>query len=468
MIAEAMHTDADDAGAILSVRALTVAFAGSNGAEHVAVKDFSLTIGAGEFVGVMGEPGCGKSTAAIAMMGLVRPPGRIVSGEVHYLGHDLLAMRDAELDAIRGKDIGLIVQSPRTSLHPMLTVGRQIENVYRAHNRVSRRAAHARAIEMLQLVGINDPERRVKSYPHELSTGMTQRVLIAMAMSSNPKLLIADEPTSGLDVTIQAQFLDQMWETANRTGSAVLVVTQDLGIVANYCDRVVIMERGEIVEASAVRDFFAAPAHDYSRRILSLQRESAASVADAPEAERAGAEPLVAVEGLAKDFDIRGSKDKVHAADDVSFAVHRGEAIGLVGESGSGKTTVGRCIVRLEEPTRGTVRFRDEDGERHHAAGVHAVPQRHADRLPGPDGLDEPTLERRAGPDGASGPPHDTECGREAQARDGADEDGGDRPGRARGEAPPARPPAASSASPSPARLPPSPRSSCSTSRPRR
>ena len=201
---------------ILSVRGLTVAFAGSEGTEHVAVKDFSLTIGAGEFVGVMGEPGCGKSTAAMGMMGLVRPPGRIVSGEVHYLGRDLLAMNDAELDAIRGKDIGLIVQSPRTSLHPMLTVGRQIENVYLAHNRVSRRAARARAIEMLQLVGINDPERRVKSYPHELSTGMTQRVLIAMAMSSGPKLLIADEPTSGLDVTIQAQFLDQMWETANR------------------------------------------------------------------------------------------------------------------------------------------------------------------------------------------------------------------------------------------------------------
>ena len=358
MSAEALHAGPGDD--ILSVQGLTVAFAGTDGAEHVAVKDFSLTIGAGEFVGVMGEPGCGKSTAAIAMMGLVRPPGRIVSGAVRYLGRDLLAMTDAELDAIRGRDIGLIVQSPRTSLHPMLTVGRQIENVYRVHNRVSRKAARARAIEMLRLVGINDPERRVKSYPHELSTGMTQRVLIAMAMSSAPKLLIADEPTSGLDVTIQAQFLDQMWETANSTGSAVLVVTQDLGIVANYCDRVVIMERGAIVESSAVRDFFQAPAHDYSRRILSLQRESAAALSEALQAERADAEPLVTVEGLAKDFDIRGSRDKVHAADDVSFDVHRGETVGLVGESGSGKTTVGRCIVRLEEPTRGTVHYRGE------------------------------------------------------------------------------------------------------------
>ena len=236
MSAEALHADSggDD---ILSVRGLTVAFAGSEGTEHVAVNDFCLTIGAGEFVGVMGEPGCGKSTAAIGMMGLVRPPGRIVSGEVHYLGRDLLAMNDAELDAIRGKDIGPDRAEP-AHLAPSHADGRPAnrERLPRAQPREPQGNAHARAIEMLQLVGINDPERRVKSYPHELSTGMTQRVLIAMAMSSGPRLLIADEPTSGLDVTIQAQFLDQMWETANRTGSAVLLVTQNLGIVANYCD----------------------------------------------------------------------------------------------------------------------------------------------------------------------------------------------------------------------------------------
>jgi oligopeptide/dipeptide ABC transporter ATP-binding protein len=345
---------------ILAVRDLTVSFAGADGTEHVAVRDFSLTIGAGEFVGIMGEPGCGKSTAAIAMMGLVRPPGLIAAGSVSYLGQDLLAMSDDELDAIRGRDIGLIVQSPRTSLHPMLTVGRQIENVYRAHNKVGRRAARQRAIEMLRLVGINDPERRVKSYAHELSTGMTQRVLIAMAMSSSPKLLIADEPTSGLDVTIQAQFLDQMWEAANRTGSAVLLVTQDLGIIANYCDRVVIMEHGAIVESRPVRAFFQEPEHDYSRRILALQRESAASISEAAHDERISAEPLVVIEGLTKKFDIRGSKDKVHAADDVSFEVRRGEVVGLVGESGSGKTTVGRCLVRLEELTGGVVTFEED------------------------------------------------------------------------------------------------------------
>ena len=159
----AADADVDRRDAILSVRDLTVTFAGADGAEHVAVKDFSLTIGAGEFVGIMGEPGCGKSTAAIAMMGLVRPPGRIDGGEVRYLGRDLLTTSETELDAIRGKEIGLVVQNPRTSLHPMLTVGRQIENVYRAHNRVGRRKARGRAIEMLRLVGINDPERRIES-----------------------------------------------------------------------------------------------------------------------------------------------------------------------------------------------------------------------------------------------------------------------------------------------------------------
>ena len=256
---------------------------------------------------------------------------------------------------------------------------------------------------------------------------MSQRVLIAMAMSSGPKLLIADEPTSGLDVTIQAQFLDQMWETANRTGSAVLLVTQNLGIVANI--------------ATAWSSWSAAKCRGQRRPGLlygararlqagASSPSAAAGLAHAPAAEGETAGPLVSVEGLSKDFDIRGSKDKVHAADDVSFAVHRGEAIGLVGESGSGKTTVGRCIVLLEEPTRGTVRYRDEVVS-NCAAGIHAVPQRDADRLPGPDGFDEPALERRAGSDGTSGPPHRVDTGREERTRDRAARHGGDRPGGA-------------------------------------
>ena len=210
------------------------------------------------------------------------------------------------------------------------------------------------------MVGINDPDRRAHAFPHELSTGMTQRVLIAMALSSRPRLLIADEPTSGLDVTIQAQFLDQMWEASQATGSAVLLVTQNLGIVANYCDRVLIMADGRIVEAAPVREFFTAPQNDYSKKVLALQRAAQgddpaarmARSADVPE----GA-PLVEVRDLSKDFDIRGSEAKVHAVDHATFRIRTRECLGLVGESGSGKTTVGRCLLRLEAPTAGEIMF---------------------------------------------------------------------------------------------------------------
>ena len=293
---------------ILSARGLNVAFP-REGGEASVVKDFSLDIRAGEFVGLMGQPGCGKSTASVALMGLVKPPGRIVSGSVSFLGHDLLTLDEPALRDVRGKDVGLIVQNPRTSLHPMLNVGTQISNVYRTHNKVGVNEAWDHAIAMLRMVGINDPERRTHAYPHELSMGMTQRVLIAMALSSRPRLLIADEPTSGLDVTIQAQFLDQMWEATQATGSAVLLVTQNLGIVANYCDRVVVMADGTVVESAPVRAFFEAPQNEYSRKVLSLQRAAQGNDPAAPMARSAdipAGAPLVSVRDLSKDFDIRG------------------------------------------------------------------------------------------------------------------------------------------------------------------
>ena len=346
---------------ILSARNLSVAFPHQGGQARV-VNNFSLDVRAGEFVGLMGQPGCGKSTASAALMGLVKPPGRVVSGSVSFLGRDLLTLDEPELRKVRGRDVGLIVQNPRTSLHPMLKVGVQIANVYRAHNKAGPREAWAHAVEMLRMVGINDPGRRAHAYPHELSTGMTQRVLIAMALSSRPRLLIADEPTSGLDVTIQAQFLDQMWEATQAAGSAVLLVTQNLGIVANYCDRVLIMADGTIVESAPVRDFFRAPQHDYSQKLLALQR---AAQGDDPAARPArsadlpAAAPLIAVRELSKDFDIRGSTAKLHAVDHVSFSIRPRECLGLVGESGSGKTTVGRCLLRLETPTAGEIQFGD-------------------------------------------------------------------------------------------------------------
>jgi peptide/nickel transport system ATP-binding protein len=347
---------------LLRVSDLSVIFQRHDAPPLHAVRNFSLEMREGEFVGLMGEPGCGKSTAAIALMGLVKPPGRI-TGSVTFRGQDLLAMPPADQARLRGGEIGLIVQNPRTSLHPLLKVGTQIANVYRAHERASPRAAWARAIEMLELVGINDPGRRANAYPHELSTGMTQRVLIAMALSSSPRLLIADEPTSGLDVTIQTQFLDQMWQATQATGSAVLLVTQNLGIVANYCDRVVIMKDGTLVETAPALQFFRQPQSAYAKSVLALQRAGAGGegkLLQANSADTAGRAPLVEVRGLSKDFAIRGSAAKVHAADQVSFSIGLGECLGLVGESGSGKTTTGRCLLRLETPTAGELLFRGE------------------------------------------------------------------------------------------------------------
>jgi oligopeptide/dipeptide ABC transporter ATP-binding protein len=321
-----------------------------------AVDGFSLSIREGEFLSVLGATGCGKSTAALAMAGLVRAPGRIVSGRVDFLGRDLLALPEDERNAVRGRDIGLIVQNPRTSLHPLLKIGTQISNVIRAHNKVGAREAWQRAIEMLRLVGINDPERRARAYQHELSTGMTQRVMIAMALSSKPKLLIADEPTSGLDVTIQTQFLDQMWEAAQATGSAVVLVTQNLGITANYSDRVLVMQAGRIIESADVHAFFDAPVSEYSRRVLALRERGEGGTAHS--ADLAAGAALIDVRALGKQFDIRGTTAKVHAADDVSFSIRAGECLGLVGESGSGKTTTGRCLLQLEKPSSGDVLYR--------------------------------------------------------------------------------------------------------------
>lgn len=341
---------------VLSARGLCVDFPDGRGGVFHAVRDLSFEVRAGEFVGIMGEPGCGKSTAAAAMLGAVRVPGRIAAGEVRLLGRDIRAMSQDELREIRGRDAAIIMQSPRNSLHPMFTVGQQIVAACRSHARISRRDARKQAIELLRQVGINDPARRFDALPHELSTGMAQRVLIAMALSGSPSILIADEPTSGLDVTIQAQILDRMWDDCRRSGAAVLLVTQDLGIVANYCDRVLIMKEGALVEEAPTATFFRAPQHAYSKAILALQREAHESGASARSLPDGGGEPLLRIEGLTKLFPVRGSSSKVHAVDGVDITIRPGECVGLVGESGSGKTTVGRCVLRLHEPTSGAIR----------------------------------------------------------------------------------------------------------------
>jgi ABC-type dipeptide/oligopeptide/nickel transport system ATPase component len=243
------------------------------GGEVPAVKDFSLSIGEQEFVGLVGESGSGKSTAALALMGLVRAPGMIVSGEVHFGGESILTKSDDELRSIRGNEIGLIVQNSRAALNPLVRVGDQIANVYRAHHHVGKADALQRAVESLGAVGIPDPRRRANAYPHQLSGGMAQRVLIAMATVNEPKLLIADEPTTGLDVTVQAQFLDTLQSKVRDSRSAVVFVTHDLGIVAHYCDRVAVMYRGQVIEEATVDDLFARPKHAYTQRLIASSED---------------------------------------------------------------------------------------------------------------------------------------------------------------------------------------------------
>ncbi len=352
-------------GPLLRVDGLAVEF------ERRVVDGFGIEVAAGEIVGLMGQPGCGKSTAALAIMGLVRGGGRIAGGTVAFDGAARMAADDAAMRGLRGRGIGFVTQSARAALHPLLDVGTQIANVVMAHEGGSRREALARAAELLRLVGIHEPERRLRAYVHELSTGMAQRVVIAMALSARPKLLIADEPTSGLDVTIQAQVLDGLWEAARRTGSAVLLVTQNLGIVANYCDRVAIMHDGRVVEDRPVPEFFGAPQHEYSRRILALQRASeevggdaAMRAARAGDVDAAGSAPLLRVTGLRKTFGAPRAKHRVVAIDGVDLELRRGECLGLVGESGSGKTTIGRCVLRLEPADEGSIEF---DGQPLHA-----------------------------------------------------------------------------------------------------
>jgi peptide/nickel transport system ATP-binding protein len=253
--------------ALLEVDRLQTHFGTPDGVVR-AVEGVSFQINAGETLGVVGESGCGKSVTAMSILRLVQePPGKI-AGSIRFDGRDLLTLSEAEMQAIRGNAISMIFQEPMTSLNPVLTVGRQIGETLRLHQGMDARAAEQKAIEMLVLVGIPAPDRRVREYPHQLSGGMRQRVMIAMALACNPKLLIADEPTTALDVTIQAQILDLMRDLEKRLGSAIMLITHDLGVVAEMAERVVVMYAGRKVEEATVGEIFARPLHPYTQGLL--------------------------------------------------------------------------------------------------------------------------------------------------------------------------------------------------------
>ena len=253
---------------LLDVRGLVTEFHSSEGV-FKAVDGVSFSVARGETLGIVGESGCGKSVTSLSVMGLIpRPPGKIPAGEIVFEGRDLLTLSSRQMRDVRGNDISMIFQEPMTSLNPVYTVGQQIMEGILLHEDISEAEARERAIEMLRLVRIPSPEGRVDDYPHQMSGGMRQRVMIAMALACNPKLLIADEPTTALDVTIQAQILDLMRDLRERTGTAIMLITHDLGVIAELADRVVVMYAGKVVEEARVGDLFTDPQHPYTLGLL--------------------------------------------------------------------------------------------------------------------------------------------------------------------------------------------------------
>ncbi|MDC2958364.1 ABC transporter ATP-binding protein [Streptomyces gilvifuscus] len=316
-----------------------------------AVDGLSFELARGAALALVGESGSGKSTVASALLGLHRGTGARVGGSVEVAGTDVQRASDDELRRLRGGKAAMVFQDPLSSLDPYYAIGDQIAEVYRVHTRVSRRAARARAAEVLDRVGIPDAQRRARSRPHEFSGGMRQRALIAMALACEPDLLIADEPTTALDVTVQAQILDLLHTLREETGLGLLLVTHDVGVAAESVDEVLVMRHGRVVEHGPVGTVLRSPTQAYTRGLL-----DAVPRVDAPRApSEASDEIVLEATGLRREFG-RG-KRAFAAVDDVSLRVHRGETLGIVGESGSGKTTLGRMLVGLLEPTAGQVRY---------------------------------------------------------------------------------------------------------------
>ncbi|MEU3506447.1 ABC transporter ATP-binding protein [Streptomyces longwoodensis] len=347
--------DAVNAGdGLVEVTDLTVEFGSLR-----AVDGLSFRLARGGALALVGESGSGKSTVAAALLGLHRGTGARVDGSIEVAGTDVQRAAEEELRRLRGGRAAMVFQDPLSSLDPYYAIGDQIAEVYRVHTRVTRRAARARAVEVLDRVGIPDAVRRSRSRPHEFSGGMRQRALIAMALACEPALLIADEPTTALDVTVQAQILDLLHTLRDETGMGLLLVTHDVGVAAESVEEVLVMRRGRAVEHGPVGTVLGAPAQTYTRDLLAAVPRVDAPRAASPEP----GEVVLEATGLRREFG-RGRK-AFKAVDDVSLTVRRGETLGVVGESGSGKTTLGRMLVGLLEPTAGEVRH-----EGHARAGV--------------------------------------------------------------------------------------------------
>ncbi|WP_280348490.1 ABC transporter ATP-binding protein [Nocardia neocaledoniensis] len=346
-------------GNLLEVRGLTVSYRTRTGRVQ-AVRAVDFDIAPGEIVALVGESGSGKSSTAHAVTGLLPAAGRIDAGSIRFGDTDLATVGDKHLRAIRGAQIGVIPQDPAVSLNPVQRIGKQVAEVLVIHGLASRRSAADAAVELLERAGMPDPRTRAAQYPHELSGGIRQRALIAIAIAANPALIIADEPTSALDVTVQRVILDHITSLTETLGTAVLLVTHDLAVAADRAQRIAVMSRGRIVESGPTREILEAPRDPYTRQLL---RSVPGRAGTRPPARDTEAEPLLTVENLVKEFPLpraNGAAQSVRAVDGVSFTLGRGETLALVGESGSGKTTTARMVLRLSAPTAGRIVF---DGE---------------------------------------------------------------------------------------------------------
>jgi peptide/nickel transport system ATP-binding protein len=365
---------------LLAVRDLCVEFATRKG-PVTAVRSVNLQVAKGETLGIVGESGSGKSVTSYAVMRILDRAGRIVSGGIEFGGMQLQDAPEDMMSDLRGREISMIFQNPRAALNPIRTVGKQIEDVLIRHAQATHDQAKAKAIEALERVRIRDAARRYHAYPFELSGGMCQRVVIAIALACKPQLLIADEPTTGLDVTTQKAVMELVRELTRSEGMSTLLITHDLGLAGEYCDRIVVMEKGEVVEQQDTAKLFTAPAHPYTRRLIRSTPHAAATIRDLlpddlrlplPPTMIVSAEPLLEVKNLVKQFDApggmlqllrnRGKKEAGYrAVDNVSFSIARGESVGLVGESGCGKSTTSAMVMRLLDATAGSIRFKGQE-----------------------------------------------------------------------------------------------------------
>ncbi len=377
---------------MVQIRNLAVEFRTDDGIVK-AVKNISFDIPRGKTVGLVGESGSGKSVTSLAIMRLIpNPPGKIVSGEIIVDGKDLLKLPENEMRQVRGNKISMIFQEPMTSLNPVFTVGDQISETLMLHQKLSKADAMAKSLELLKQVGIPNPVERIKSYPHEMSGGQRQRVMIAMAIACEPDMLIADEPTTALDVTIQKQILDLLADLQKKYNMSMLFITHDLGVIADIADEVVVMYRGDIVEKGTTSEIFGKPKHPYTKGLLacrpSLERnprrlpvvsdfmtpdgkEKQVDVAVLKTQKQtrvvSDKQPiLLEIKNIKKHFPLQkglfgGVKTWVKAVDDVTLSVRKGRTLGLVGESGCGKTTLGRTLLRLIEPTGGSINYAGTD-----------------------------------------------------------------------------------------------------------